>query len=86
MGINTETHNWTMHTMRYFRTFDPKWNVFIKPLPSRLRDPCRRGGRKTVRVRGGGELTETASPRQDGTDEHTETVALHIRPAQVQIR
>ena len=75
-----------MCRVRDLRTSNPKWDVSIKPLPSRLRDPCRRGGRKTVRVRGGGELTETASPRQDGTDGHTETVALHIRPARVQIR
>jgi len=61
MGISTESHNWTVHGVGDIRTPCPKWDVFSKPLPSRFRDPCQREGRKMVRARGGGGLTETAS-------------------------
>lgn len=30
-----------------------EWEVRIQPVPSRLRGLCRRGGRRTVRARGG---------------------------------
>lgn len=52
--INTETHNWPLHKLRDFRVLSPKWNVFNKPLLSRLKDLCRSGGRKILRTRGSG--------------------------------
>lgn len=42
--------------VRDFGAPSSKWDVFIQPLPSRLRDLRRRGGRKSVRARGGGGL------------------------------
>lgn len=35
-----------------FGSLTTKWNVFIKTLPSRVRDLCRKGGRKSLRNRG----------------------------------
>lgn len=32
-----------------FGALSPKWGVFIKPLPSKLRGLCGRGGRRVVR-------------------------------------
>lgn len=46
---NTEIHRWTM--CRDYRALGPKWDAFIKLLPSRLRELCG-GGRKTVKPRG----------------------------------
>jgi hypothetical protein len=39
--------------VRDFGALSPKWDVFIKPLPWRLRDLCKRESRKTIRVNGG---------------------------------
>lgn len=39
-----------------FRALGHKGNAFIKPLPSRLRDLCRRGIQQIVRPRSGGWL------------------------------
>jgi hypothetical protein len=36
-----------------FAAFSPKLNVFITPLPSRLRNLCERGDGKILRARGG---------------------------------
>lgn len=36
----------------------PKWDTTIKPLQSRLIEPCRRGGRKNVRVKVCGKQEE----------------------------
>jgi hypothetical protein len=35
-----------------------KWDVSIKSLHSELREPCRRGGRTSLRARGDGEHKE----------------------------
>lgn len=50
--------------MRNLEVLNPKWNVSIKALPSRLRDLCITGGAKMVRTRGdkwlqGNSLPET---------------------------
>lgn len=37
--------------MRDFGSLSPKQDVFIKPLPSNLRDLCRKGGGKSIRDR-----------------------------------
>ena len=50
---NTETHNWIMCRMRNFGALVPEWEVFIKPLPSRMRHPHIKGGRMLGRARGG---------------------------------
>jgi hypothetical protein len=39
---------------RDFGALSHKWDGFIMPLPSRPRNLCRRGGRRTVGARGGG--------------------------------
>lgn len=41
----------TVQRVRDFGTLSPNWEVFVKLLPSRLRDPYWRGDRKTVRAR-----------------------------------
>jgi hypothetical protein len=48
-----------MCRVRAFRTLQPKWEVSIKPLLSRLRDLFRRGGRKIVKAK------EDMTPRKD---------------------
>lgn len=45
MGINTERE-------KGFGVLTPKWDVFIKPLPSRVRELCTQGVRKTLRACG----------------------------------
>lgn len=35
-GTNTETHNWTMYRVRDFGNHSPKWDIFLKPLLSRI--------------------------------------------------
>ena len=42
-----------VQSVRDFGALSPKWDVFIKPLPWRLRDLCKRESRKTIRVNGG---------------------------------
>ena len=37
-----------------FGALSPKMDVLIKPLPSKCRGLCRRGGRKIVKARGDG--------------------------------
>jgi hypothetical protein len=55
MGINTETHSWTMYRERetlghsVLKGMSPS-NPFI----SGLKESCRRGGREIVRDLGGG--------------------------------
>ena len=44
-----------MQRVRDFEILSLKRHVSIKSLPSELREPCRRGGRKSARVRGNGE-------------------------------
>jgi hypothetical protein len=53
MGMNTEPDN--MWRVIGFGNLSPKWDVSIKPLPSRLREPRGRGDRNIVRARGDGE-------------------------------
>ena len=43
--------------VRDFEILSPKWDVFIKPLPSALRTLCGREGRKTIRARGEQKLS-----------------------------
>jgi hypothetical protein len=42
-------------------THSSKWNVSIKPLPSELRGPCGRGGRKSLRARGDEDTRRVSS-------------------------
>ena len=51
-GKNTETHNQTCKKKRDLGTLSPKEDVSIKSLLSGLRDPCERGGAKSIRARG----------------------------------
>lgn len=51
-----------------FGALGPRWAVFIKTLPSRLRDLCGRGGGKIVKLEVIGESTETAPSRQNRAD------------------
>jgi hypothetical protein len=46
METNTETHNWTMfRAWEIFGMLHTKWDVFIKPLDSVLREIWRKLGR-----------------------------------------
>jgi hypothetical protein len=56
MGTSTETHSQTLHRVRDLGTLSPEWGVCQQSLPSGFREPCRRGGTKSIRVRvfGGG--------------------------------
>jgi hypothetical protein len=47
-----------------------KWDVFIEPLPSSLRNQCRKGGRKIERARRGRQHQETVALRHNRTDAH----------------
>jgi hypothetical protein len=50
-----------MQGMKDLRIFSPKCDVSMKSLPSGLREPCRKGGRKNVKARGdGGQLGNQA--------------------------
>lgn len=65
------------------------WDVFIKPFPSRIRCPCRRGSRKIARVKSNGQLTENSvfQIQEDWCPcELTGTVAAHAGPAYIQAR
>ena len=54
-STNTETHSQTMcKRVKDLCLLSPKREVFIKSLPSVLRDPCRRGGRKIIPTKGDG--------------------------------
>lgn len=61
--VITESHNW----MVCFGTLRPAWNVYIKPLHSRLRDLYTREDRKTVRASDGELQGNTVfQTQQDG--------------------
>lgn len=90
VGSNTETQNWTVcrnwETLKHSILFHPEWNVFIKPLPSGLMEPWRRGGRKAVGVRGN-EWLRGSCVFQTQQDWYmyklTEAVAAHTEHTQV---
>jgi hypothetical protein len=50
-GTNTETHSQTLYKQWDLEIHSSTWNVFIKLLPSELREPHRRGGRRDVKAR-----------------------------------
>lgn len=52
MGINRDPQLDNVQTVREFGVISPKCGVFIKPLPSRLRDVGEREGRMIVKTRG----------------------------------
>lgn len=52
MGTNAETHNWTTCRVTVLGTHSPKWDDFIKPLSSSLKELCRRGSGRIKRARG----------------------------------
>lgn len=65
------------------------WDVFIKPFPSRIRYPCRRGSRKIARVRSNGQLNGNSvfQIQEDWcTCELTGTVVALAGPAYIQAR
>jgi hypothetical protein len=53
---------------RYFEALSSKWDVFIKYLLSRLRDPCRKWSRKIIRARGSRQHQEIESSRHNRRD------------------
>lgn len=73
--------------MRDFGAPGLKWDVFVKPLLSRVRDPCRREGRKVVGARGGGylqrkHLLDPTGPVHRGT--HRDLIAHRVQTGQIQ--
>lgn len=72
--------------VRGFGTLNPKWNVFITPVPSKLRGPCRRGDRKTFKSQDVSK--ETSSSRHNRADKHigSETVTTRTQPGQIPTR
>ena len=54
MGINRDPQLDNVQTVREFGVISPKWGVFLKPLPSRLRDVGEREGRMIIRARDDG--------------------------------
>lgn len=54
MGTNRKTHRQIMCRVRDYETLSPKWDVSVKSLPSELREHCRGGGKKSVKVTGDG--------------------------------
>lgn len=54
VGTNAETHSQAIYTVRDLGTLIPERDVSIKSLSSELREVCRRGSEKNVRVRGHG--------------------------------
>ena len=53
-AVNRNPQLDSVRVVRDIGALSPKGNVFIKPFPSRFRNLCRRGDRKTVRTSGGG--------------------------------
>lgn len=47
-----------MHWVRDVGTLSPKWNAAIRFLPTGQKEPCGRGGRRTLRARWGGRYEE----------------------------
>lgn len=70
-----------MWRVRDFETLSLKWDIFIKPHPSMLRNLCRRG-RKRVRgdiwFKGNVSVCQTQQHRY--THELTESVTVYTRP------
>lgn len=55
MEAGTGSHDWTLD--RVIGLIGLKWDVFINPLPSKIRDLYRGGGgRKILEARGDGQL------------------------------
>lgn len=52
-----------MSGVRDLITLSPNWDVFSKSLPSRLKELCGRGGRKSVRAE---EMEDTKQSRPSG--------------------
>lgn len=53
MIINRDLQRDNVERMRDFEALSSRWDVFIKALPSLLRDLCRREG-ESVKTNGGG--------------------------------
>jgi hypothetical protein len=49
-----QTQRDIMQKVRDLAILSPKWNSSIKSLSARLRKPCGRGNRKSIRARGDG--------------------------------
>lgn len=64
LEVNTQrpTTGPCAESARLWNMLSPEWDVFIKPFPSKIMDLCARGGRKTLRARGG-VSEKTASSR-----------------------
>lgn len=81
--------DWNWHRdpqMANFEALIPNWGIFIKPLPSRLKDLCRRGNR-WLKARGDGWLQRSSVFHEQQiwcTCKLTETVAVHVKPGQSQ--
>jgi hypothetical protein len=54
MGTNAEIHSQiNMERVRDLGTLSRKWDISIKSLLSGLREPCGRGGRKSIKSQWG---------------------------------
>lgn len=65
-----------MQAVRDFGAIDPKWAVFIKAFTSRLRELCRKGGRKPDGLEVIDESRETLPSRYNRTDAHMNSQKL----------
>lgn len=54
--------------------FNPKWDIYIKALIPRLKDPYQKEGEKSVRSRGGEGLNEIVFQIQLGSCTHKLTM------------
>lgn len=69
-------------TARHYGERVPKWEVFIKSLPSELRESYIRGRRKTVSVRrnGRGQGPRSSESRKQGTYDLTKSKTANMGP------
>ena len=69
MGINLETHNQKMcKELRIFGELSPKWAVFIKALPSVLRDLCEEKAGRLQEPEVVDDSKETVSSKHSGDE------------------
>lgn len=87
-GNNTKIHSWTICRVRDFEVLNPKCDVFIKLLPSKLWDLWERNGKKILWTRGNWWLWGSSSFQTQWNwciYKLTESVVAYTRPAQVHI-
>lgn len=72
MLINTVSQLDDVQKVRYLKTLSPKWDVLKLPIPSELREPCKRGNNRTVR-----ENQARTLRRRDSETERQIHIATH---------